>query len=290
MFLNRGNSNPNPFTVDLKLKIRSKKLYSGYREVSNYKSDLPLIIRTRKLFFRKKSNAGRSTLGRTIIWTKGSLKKKTTKPVLNYSFRSLKVGFISSLFISSFNNSPTALYNLSDGSYTYIKPTTTNQLFILTRTDDLYSMLSKKSHLQNYLLFLFDKFIIKSSIFILRRLPRNQFISLLELYPGKKIQYVRSSGSKSKMLKMDTRTNTAIVKLPSGVKKVFSVYSLASLGQVLLTNRQLLLNNKAGYYSNKGKKPIVRGVAMNPVDHPHGGRTKAIKYPRTPWGKTTKFK
>ena len=39
-----------------------------------------------------------------------------------------------------------------------------------------------------------------------------------------------------------------------------------------------------------GKKPKVRGVAKNPTDHPHGGRTKAIKYPRTPWGKTTKFK
>ena len=106
-------------------------------------------------------------------------------------------------------------------------------------------MLSTKTRLQNYLSFLFDKFIIKSSIFILRRLPRNQFISLLELYPGKKIQYVRSSGSKSKMLKMDTRTNTAIVKLPSGVKKIFSVYSLASLGQVLLTDKNSLSNNKA---------------------------------------------
>jgi large subunit ribosomal protein L2 len=39
-----------------------------------------------------------------------------------------------------------------------------------------------------------------------------------------------------------------------------------------------------------GKKSIVRGVAMNPVDHPHGGRAKSIKYPRTPWGLTTKYK
>jgi large subunit ribosomal protein L2 len=49
-------------------------------------------------------------------------------------------------------------------------------------------------------------------------------------------------------------------------------------------------NGKAGYWKIYGKKPLVRGVAMNPVDHPHGGRGKSIKYPRTPWGKTTKFK
>lgn len=81
---------------------------------------------------------------------------------------------------------------------------------------------------------------------------------------------------------MDTRTNTAVIKLPSGVKKVFSIYSLASLGQVFTNDKKLLKNNKAGYYSNLGHKPKVRGVAMNPVDHPHGGRTKAIRYPRTP--------
>jgi large subunit ribosomal protein L2 len=49
-------------------------------------------------------------------------------------------------------------------------------------------------------------------------------------------------------------------------------------------------NGKAGYWRSFGLKSIVRGVAMNPVDHPHGGRTKAVKYPRTPWGHTTKYK
>jgi len=44
----------------------------------------------------------------------------------------------------------------------------------------------------------------------------------------------------------------------------------------------MLKNTKAGFYKNFGRNSIVRGVAMNPVDHPHGGRTKSIKYPRTP--------
>jgi large subunit ribosomal protein L2 len=148
--------------------------------------------------------------------------------------------------------------------------------------EDLLSTLSKRSHLKNYLSFLYTKFLINPSLFILRKLPRNQFISLIELYPNKKIEYVRAPGSKSKMIKMDTRTNTSIVKLPSGVKKVFSIYSLASLGQVLFDDKRLKVNNKAGFFNKKGKKPKVRGVAMNPVDHPHGGRTKAIRYQRTP--------
>jgi large subunit ribosomal protein L2 len=68
------------------------------------------------------------------------------------------------------------------------------------------------------------------------------------------------------------------------------VYALASLGAVALKNKRLVTNTKSGYWRNFGLKPHVRGVARNPVDHPHGGRAKSIKYPRTPWGKTTKFK
>jgi large subunit ribosomal protein L8e len=137
--------------------------------------------------------------------------------------------------------------------------------------EDLLNTLSKKTRLRSYLEFRYPHFIIQASFFILRQLPRNQFISLIELYPNKSVEYVRSPGSKAKMLKMDTRTNTSIIKLPSGVKKVFSIYSIASLGQVLLVDKKSQTNNKAGYYNLKGRKPIVRGVAMNPVEHPHGG-------------------
>lgn len=72
------------------------------------------------------------------------------------------------------------------------------------------------------------------------------------------------------------------MKLPSGVKKVFSTYAIASLGSVALPNQKKCKVNKAGFFSNLGKKSKVRGVAKNPVDHPHGGRNKAIRYQRTP--------
>ena len=54
------------------------------------------------------------------------------------------------------------------------------------------------------------------------------------------------------------------------------------LGQLSLQDNVNCLNGKAGYWRSFGSKSLVRGVAMNPVDHPHGGRTKSVKYPRTP--------
>jgi large subunit ribosomal protein L2 len=264
------------------LKKRTRKLFSGYRDVSFFKNNLPLLIKGKRLYFRRKSNSGRSNEGRIILWTKSSFKKRITRPSINYSFRSLKVGFISSIYLLPLNKSPVALYQLSDGSYSYIKPTLNSKLFILTRMEDLLKTISTRSHLNSYLGLLYTQFYIKPSLFIIRKLPRNQFMSLVELYPSKGIQYIRAPGSKAKILKMDTRTSTAVIKLPSGVKKIFSIYSLASLGQVLLSEKKLYKNNKAGYNNNLGYKPRVRGVAMNPVDHPHGGRAKAIRYQRTP--------
>ena len=73
-----------------------------------------------------------------------------------------------------------------------------------------------------------------------------------------------------------------MVYLPSGVRKIVSIFSLALPGRSACFEKRLIRNTKAGFRKRFGFKSIVRGVAMNPVDHPHGGRTKAIKYPRTP--------
>lgn len=118
--------------------------------------------------------------------------------------------------------------------------------------------------------------------FVLTQLPKNQAVCLLELKPLKGIQYSRSTGTHATILKMDTRTSTGLVKLPSKVKKVFSIFSIASLGNVALKENKKYKNNSAGYQSRYGRKALTRGVAKNPVDHPHGGRAKAIKYQRTP--------
>ena len=99
-----------------------------------------------------------------------------------------------------------------------------------------------------------------------------------------------SSGTKAKLFAMNFKFKTVTLQLPSKVKKIFSLFSATLIGPNLLLEKKYYTNTKSGYWRNFGRKSIVRGVAMNPVDHPHGGRTKAIRHQQTPWGKTTKLK
>ena len=94
--------------------------------------------------------------------------------------------------------------------------------------------------------------------------------------------FIKSSGSKSYIVKIDLRANLALVKLPSSVRKIFSLYSTGFLGQIPFYSTTLKTRANAGFFQKKGKKPLSRGVAKNPVEHPHGGRNKAIKSQRTP--------
>jgi len=243
-----------------------KKLTSFWFERKNFK----------QLTWRKYSNSGRNDSGRTVVWTKSSLKIKIIRPVINYSMRSRVMSFITTFKLIPFQNKLVSLSFLASGGVTYLPVTDLFKIF-----DFLYFS-PKRNSLKPYL--------PEPSLFLLYSIKRLSKVSLLELFPGAGIQYVRSSGTCARLIKMDFNSHTAVLQLPSGVRKTFSIYSLASLGQVALKNKRLLANTKSGYWRSFGLKPIVRGVARNPVDHPHGGRTKSIKYPRTPWGKTTKFK
>lgn len=167
----------------------------------------------------------------------------------------------------------------SSGSLTYVQSSTSHELF---RYVTMYNLIGKKNRVN----LLGNRTLNVNSIhplfFTLIQLPKNQPVSLIEIKPLKGIQYVRSTGVSATILKMDTRTGSGLIKLPSKVKKVFSIFSIASLGSVALPENKKYKNNSAGYQSRKGKKCLTRGVAKNPVDHPHGGRAKAIRYQRTP--------
>lgn len=127
-----------------------------------------------------------------------------------------------------------------------------------------------------------DSFLLEHPYLLIQQ-QKNSSISFIEAKPLGGIKYTRSFGSKSKIIKLDTRTGLSLVQLSSGVKKIFSAFSLSSVGNANLRFlKKTLKNTKSGDWRAKGLKSIVRGVAMNPVDHPHGGRTNSIKYPRTP--------
>lgn len=107
-------------------------------------------------------------------------------------------------------------------------------------------------------------------------------ISHIEPFPKKGAIYARSAGVRAIFISYNFFKQTVLIKLPSTLNKVFPLYSLALLGHVAFKEKSRTKSTKYGLWLSKGKGYIVRGVAKNPIDHPHGGRTKSIRYPRTP--------
>lgn len=123
----------------------------------------------------------------------------------------------------------------------------------------------------------------------LRNVPLGSLIHNVELRPGKGAQMVRSAGTYAQL--MAKEGDYAQVRLPSGeVRKVF-IECKATIGQVGNVTHEGVSIGKAGRTRWLGKKPHVRGVAMNPIDHPMGGgegKTSGGRHPCSPWGMPTK--
>ena len=230
------------------------------------------------LAFYKKSQAGRDFTGSRIIRTKASLLVKFRKIRINYKLRYIKLGTIVSFRILPFSNRLLSLVLFANGAAAFYLTATTATLFQFWFCNN--ARITKKLKLIKHL----------CVFHMLCRIKKLTFISCIGLTPDSRTQYIRSSGVKARLLKIDKITRTALVQLPSKIKKIFSYYSSALYGQLALAEKKRLTNTKAGYWRLFGSKPIVRGVAMNAVDHPHGGRTKSVAHPRTPWGKPTKLK
>lgn len=231
----------------------------------------------RALSFRKKSSAGRSSsTGQVIVYTKSALLRRVKLNNVNYNFRSLSPGLISTLKLVPFSNKLLILVTFPSGQLSYFPAIEKTRLFNLTYfRSGKFGLPSWGSVAHHSFIHLVETF---------------KKVSNIEVRPGTGIQYVRSAGCFAKIIKFDYAHHAALVRLPSGVKKFFSFYSILLLGPCALKLKRDLSCTKSGFWRQFGLKPKVRGVARNPVDHPHGGRTKSIKYPRTPWGKTTKFK
>lgn len=122
----------------------------------------------------------------------------------------------------------------------------------------------------------------------LQNIPVGSTICNIEMKVGKGGQIVRSAGSQAKLMALDGEL--AQVKLSSGEIRLIHKDCYATLGQVSNFEHSAEKIGKAGRSRWKNKRPGVRGSAMNPVDHPHGGgegRQPLGMHPRTPWGKLT---
>ena len=123
----------------------------------------------------------------------------------------------------------------------------------------------------------------------LSSIPTGYSVHNIELVPGKGGQIVRSAGNSAQVMAHDN--GYCSLKLPSGEIRMVSEKCYASIGEVGNRSHEQIVSGKAGRSRWLGKRPKVRGVAMNPVDHPMGGgegKSSGGRHPSTPWGKPTK--
>jgi len=123
----------------------------------------------------------------------------------------------------------------------------------------------------------------------LKAIPLGTIIHNIELKIGKGGQLARSAGTFAQLMSKEGKY--AQVKLPSGEVRMVLMDCMATIGQVGNIDHENVSIGKAGRSRWLGRRPKVRGVAMNPVDHPHGGgegRTSGGRHPVTPWGIPTK--
>lgn len=121
----------------------------------------------------------------------------------------------------------------------------------------------------------------------LRNIPVGIEVHDVELQPGKGGKIVRGAGNSTQLRALEG--DYALMKLPSGEVRKINAECMATIGRVSNPDHNLVRWGKAGRTRHRGIRPTVRGKAMNPVDHPHGGgegrNSIGMPYPKTPWGK-----
>ena len=125
----------------------------------------------------------------------------------------------------------------------------------------------------------------------LASIPIGTIVHNVEMKQGRGGQIARSAGSYAQLVGRDS--GYALLRLNSGEQRMVRAECMATIGAVSNPDHGNIKIGKAGRNRWLGKRPSVRGVAMNPVDHPHGGgegRTSGGRHPVTPWGKPTKGK
>lgn len=222
---------------------------------------------------RNSRNGGRNHHGHITVRHKGSGIKHNYR-VVNYksvSYNNIP-GKVILIEFDPNRASFIALVNYKNGFYNYIICSTHLQI------GDLVSNFSYLPELLNS----------GSSSFI-KNMPAGGLLYCIENFPGFGSKFVRSAGSSAVLLKKDI--DHSVVKLPSGKIKLLSNYVHCFFGTVSNKDYKFVNLGKAGRSRWLNIRPHVRGIAMNPVDHPHGGgegRKSGKICSTSPWGKLTK--
>lgn len=123
----------------------------------------------------------------------------------------------------------------------------------------------------------------------LANIPVGTVVHNIEMYPGRGAQLVRSAGASANVMAKENKY--AQLRMPSGEYRMIPLNCKATIGTVGNIEHENVEIGKAGRNRHRGKRPSVRGLVMNPVDHPHGGGEGAtsigLSSPKSPWGKPT---
>lgn len=223
----------------------------------------------------KINNSGRNNSGKITVRHKSRGKKKKID-LIDFSRKwTTKIAVCISLNKDNIRTCFTALIKYSNGTYSYVLAA--NSLKI---GEFIFSTIRPSSFSYRYK---------DGCTIILRNSFYTYLFFNLQINLSKNGQYARSGGTFCKAISINLIKNTARILLPTGIIKIISIFCSATLGRASNINHNREFFIKAGFSRNKGIRPTVRGVAMNPVDHPHGGRTKTSSPEYTPWGKIAKF-
>ena len=217
-----------------------------------------------------KRKGGRNNQGRISIRHKGGGTKRKYRMIDFKRDKDGILGYVASIEYDPNRSARIALLHSKDGEKRYIIAPKGLEV-----GDEIIS--GKEAPLKN------------GNALTLREIPEGSQIHNVELKPGRGAQLVRSAGTNAQLLSKEEKYGQ--VKLPSGEVRLIPLECKATVGQVGNVEHENIQGGKAGRSRWLGRRPGVRGVAMNPVDHPHGGgegRSGPGRHPVTPWGKPTR--
>ena len=233
-------------------------------------SDITRSNPERALTGALKKSGGRNNLGRVTSFHRGGGHKRRYRAI---DFKRNKVGVparVASIEYDPNRSARIALLHYADGDKRYILAPVG-----LTLGDEV--MTGDRAEIR------------PGNALPLSAIPLGTIIHNIELKPGKGGQLVRSAGGGARLMAKEGRY--ANIKLPSSETRLVRADCLATVGQVGNTDHENVSIGKAGRSRWLGRRSNERGVAMNPVDHPHGGgegRSSGGRHPVTPWGVPTK--
>jgi large subunit ribosomal protein L2 len=217
-------------------------------------------------------SGGRNNTGRVSVWHRGGGHKRTYRLV---DFKRTKFGVPGTVERLEYDPNRTAfiaLIKYADGELSYILAPQR-----LAAGDTVIA--DEKADVK------------PGNAMPLANMPIGTIVHNVEMKPGKGGQIARAAGAYVQLVGRDA--GYAIVRLNSGETRMVPSACMATVGALSNPDNSNVSLSKAGRSRWMGRKPTVRGVAMNPVDHPHGGgegRTSGGRHPVTPWGKSTKGK